>query len=321
MYLKTAVLLTWLAASYASLVFADVPLGYRLVLSVSLALAMAGVAFCVQHDGNHGAYSKHEFVNHLSGLALDMLGGSSYIWHWKHNVAHHTYTHLPGRDGDIDVPLGRLARAQPHCEVHRFQQFYLWAIYAFFVAYWHLYEDFKQLVAGRIGDHRFPRPRGWRLLELLSGKLLFFGWAVLVPSLFHPWWAVLFFYAFTSAVLSFILILVFQLAHSVEEAELPPMASGVKKVPRAWAVHQVEATVDFEQHNPILTWYLGGLNFQIEHHLFPGVCHIHYARIARIVEQTCSEFGVRYAVHNTIFAAIRSHWRWLRRMGSARLAT
>lgn len=317
MRIKTIVLLTWLMASYVLLVFSDASLWQRMLLSVSLALAMAGVAFSIQHDGNHGAYSKHQVVNRLSGLCLDLLGGSSYIWRWKHNVAHHTYTHLHGSDSDIDVPFGRLSAAQPYHYLHRFQQFYLWFVYAFFVAFWHFFEDFKQLADARIANNKFPRPRGWLLLQLMGGKLLFFGWAFLVPCLFHPWWAVLAFYAVTSALLSFILILVFQLAHSVEEAALPPLGPHVTRVPRAWAVHQVEATVDFGRNNPILSWYVGGLNFQIEHHLFPRVCHIHYPRIADIVERTCAEFGVRYTVHASCLDAVRSHWRWLRRMGSS----
>lgn len=312
-----AVLFAWVSASYTALVFASASSWQRLMLSLSLALATAGVAFSVQHDANHGALSRHRLINHLSGLTLDMLGGSSYVWRWKHNVAHHTYTHLHGSDSDIDVPFGRLSAAQPHGRAHRFQRFYLWLIYAFFVAYWHFYEDFKQVAAGRIANQRFPRPRGWRLVELFGGKLFFYGWAFLIPMLYHPWWGVLGFYALTTVVLSFTLILVFQLAHSVEEASLPPLAPHLSLVPRAWAVHQVEATVDFGRDNRLLNWYVGGLNFQIEHHLFPRICHIHYPRIAAIVQQTCAEFGVRYTVHDSCLSAVRSHWRWLVRMGAA----
>ena len=316
MRLKTVAFLAWFAASYGSLVFADTNSWQRVLLCVSLALAMAGIAFSIQHDGNHGAYSKYPFINRLSGFTLDILGGSSYVWRWKHNVAHHTYTHLYGSDSDIDVPFGRLATAQPLHYLHRFQQYYLWFVYAFFVAYWHFFEDFKQLAQARIADTRFTRPRGWLLAQLICGKLCFFGWAFVIPCLSHPWWGVLAFYGVTSALLSFILILVFQLAHSVEEAELPALASHVKRVPRAWAVHQVEATVDFGRTNRLLSWYVGGLNFQIEHHLFPRICHVHYPHIAGIVERTCIEFGVRYTVHDSCLDAVRSHWRWLRRMGT-----
>ncbi len=190
MVLKSVVLLLWFAASYVGLVFAAQTAGQAALLSISLALAMAGISFAVQHDGNHGAYSKHAPINRLMGLTLDLLGASSYIWQWKHNIAHHTYTGLNGADFDIDVPFGRLTAAQPHRPMHRFQHLYLWPIYGLFVANWQLYQDFRQLAEARIANSRFPRPRGWRLVEFWAGKVLFFGWAFALPMCLHPWWVV-----------------------------------------------------------------------------------------------------------------------------------
>jgi linoleoyl-CoA desaturase len=276
---------------------------------------MAGIAFAIQHDANHGAHSRHHAVNRLFGMTLDLLGASSYIWQWKHNIAHHTYTGLANADNDIDVPFARMIPAQPHRRFHRFQQVYLWGLYGIYVAYWHVYEDFKQLIDARIAGRPFPRPRGSRLVEMIFGKVLFAGWAFVVPMLFHPWWLVLLCYGATSVVLSFILIAVFQLAHSVEEAAHPVPAPGTHAIANAWAVHQVETTVNFAPRNRVLSWFVGGLNFQIEHHLFPRISHVHYPRIAGIVEGTCAEYGVRYSVHESFFGAIASHWRWVRHMG------
>jgi linoleoyl-CoA desaturase len=109
---------------------------------------------------------------------------------------------------------------------------------------------------------------------------------------------------------------VFQLAHCVEDADFPQAEDGANRLPSTWAVHQVETTVDFARHNWFLTWYLGGLNFQIEHHLFPTICHIHYPRISSIVQKTCADYNVRYVSHDGVLAVLASHWRWLRRMGS-----
>lgn len=315
MVVKSVVLLLWFAASYVGLVFAAQTTGQAALLSISLALAMAGISFSVQHDGNHGAYSKRAPINRLMGLTLDLLGASSYIWQWKHNIAHHTYTGLNGADFDIDVPFGRLTEAQPHRPMHRFQHLYLWPIYGLFVANWQLYQDFRQLAEARIANSRFPRPRGWRMVEFWAGKVIFFGWAFGLPLALHPWWVVLLGYALTSVVLSFVLVLIFQLAHSVEEAALPPLAADTQQVPRPWAVHQVNATVDFARNNRLLCWYVGGLNFQIEHHLFPRICHVHYPQIAPIVQQTCAEFGVRYVAHESVLGALASHARWLRQLG------
>jgi linoleoyl-CoA desaturase len=180
---------------------------------------------------------------------------------------------------------------------------------------WHLVYDFTNVARARIAQSSFSRPRGWDLVELIGGKAVFFGWALVVPMLFHPWWIVLLYYVGTAMVLGLVLSVVFQLAHCVEEADFPEPMPGTDRLANAWAVHQIRTSVDFARSNPVLTWYLGGLNFQIEHHLFPGICHVHYPRLAGIVEQVCAEFGVRYSAHRSFQSALLSHWRWLGRMG------
>ena len=317
MVVKTAIVLAWFLASYLVLVFVAQTWWQGLLLSASLAFAMGGIGFSIQHDANHGAYSQRRWVNRLAGLTLDLLGASSYLWQWQHNVFHHTYPNLSGADNDIDfLPFARLSPAQPYYRWHRFQQFYLWILYGFLYPKWNFIDDFKNVAKGRIVQSRFPRPRGWRLVEAIAGKLVFFSWAFLVPMLFHRWWIVLAFYATTAYMLGVLLAVVFQLAHCVEDAEFPDVSPVTHRIPRAWAVHQVNTSVDFAQTNRVLTWYLGGLNFQIEHHLFPKISHLHYPRLSGIVRAVCAEFGVRYAVHENLGAAVSSHWRWLRRMGA-----
>lgn len=321
MYVKAVVLLLWLGASYALLVFAATTWWQGVLLSSSLALAMAGIGFGIQHDANHGAYSSSGAVNRLMGMTLDMVGGSSYLWRVKHNLTHHTYTNLVGADDDINIgPFARLSPAQPRRRFHRAQHFYLWALYGFLIPKWHFVDDFKNVAQARIAGHPFPRPRGWNLVELIGGKAVFFGWALVVPALFHRWWVVLLFYAGIAFLLGFVLSVVFQLAHCVEDADFPEPPPGGDRLHDPWAVHQVQTTVDFARGNPLLTWYVGGLNFQIEHHLFPRIGHVHYPRIAGIVQAACAEFGVRYTAHQSLWGAVRSHWRWLRRMGRAPLA-
>jgi linoleoyl-CoA desaturase len=318
MYLKTAILLLWFGTSYALLVFVAATWWQGALLSGSLALAMAGVGFAVQHDANHGAYSKHAAVNRIMRVTLDLLGASSYVWRFKHNVAHHTYTNVTGADDDIDLGwLARLAPTQRRRRAHRIQQFYVWALYSLLIPGYHIVFDFKNLARGRIARSNFPRPRGWNLVELIAGKVVFFAWAIAIPMFFHPWWVVLLFYAGTSLVLGLILSVVFQLAHAVEEADFPSPRPDSNRFEASWAVHQTESTVDFARGSRVLTWLLGGLNYQIEHHLFPRICHIHYPRLAPIVESTCAEFGVRYTVQESLGSALASHWRWLRRLGRA----
>jgi linoleoyl-CoA desaturase len=247
------------------------------------------------------------------------MGGSSYLWSWKHNSFHHTYPNIDGHDDDIN--LGFLARLSPHQKrlpFHRAQGIYLWLLYGFLALKWHLVDDFRDLAMGRIGPHRISRPRGADLLVFIGGKVVFFSMAFVIPMLLHPWWAVLGVYGVAAFVSGVVLSIVFQLAHCVEAADFPaPVAvdGDALRMETEWAVHQVQTTVDFARRNRVLSWFLGGLNFQIEHHLLSKVCHVHYPDLSQIVEELCHEFGIRFAHHKTFTSALASHARWITRMG------
>jgi len=316
MYLKTAILLAWFAASYVLLVFVARTPWQALPLALLLALAAAGIGFNIQHDGGHKAYSNRPWVNRLMAMTLDVIGGSSHVWRWKHAVIHHTYVNITGLDTDIDVGiLGRLTPHQKRRALHRWQHLYLWPLYGLLAVKWHLRDDFQNVLTGRIGPHTFPRPRGWDLVVFIAGKGVFLALAFGIPLLVHPLWVVLLYYAVVAVMLGMVISVVFQLAHCVEEAAFPLPREDTGRMEDPWAVHQVKATADFAPRSRILTWYLGGLNFQTEHHLFATTCHLAYPALAKLVEETCRDFGVRYAVHPSLLGAVASHFRWLRRMG------
>lgn len=317
MYVKTGLIASAFAASYALLVFVAATWWQALPLALVLGLTAAAVGFNIMHDAGHKAYSKHEWVNRLMSMALEVIGGSTHVWHWKHGVFHHTYVNITGYDTDIS--LGALARLTPHQKrlpFHRWQHWYVWPLYGLMAIKWQLYDDFRDVVRGRLDGLQFPRPRGRKLAVFVGGKLVFLMLAFGLPLLFHPLWAVALFYGVAAVVLGTVLSLVFQLAHCVEEADFPlPDVPG--RMNNAWGIHQVETTVDFARRSRLAAWFLGGLNFQIEHHLFSRICHVNYPAITRLVEETCREFGVRYAAHASLLAGLRSHFRWLRRMGAA----
>jgi linoleoyl-CoA desaturase len=318
MYLKGAIIFSWFAVSYAVLVFLAGTWWLALAAAVSLGLAMAAVGFNIQHDAGHQAYSRRKWINKLLALTLDLLGGSSFVWAKKHNSVHHCFVNISGHDDDIDIGFfGRLTPHQKRLKFHRFQHIYLWFLYGLLPTKWQIYDDFRDVATGRIAGHRFQRPCGWDLATLIGGKLVFFSLALAIPLLVHPLWAVLLFYALASFVQGVTLSVVFQLAHCVEEADFPLPRPNAGRMEATWAVHQVETTVDFARGNRFLSWVIGGLNFQIEHHLFPRISHIHYPALAPLVEETCREFGVRYIAHQTFRASLASHYRWLRLLGSA----
>lgn len=318
MYAKTAIILAVFVAAYAGLVFLARAWWQALPLTLLLGAAMAGIGFNIMHDGGHQAYSERRWVNRLMAFTLDLVGGSSYIWQWKHARLHHTYVNIDQHDSDIDLGvLGRLSPEQPRRPWHRFQHIYLWVLYTVTAIRWHLYGDFRDILTGRIGKRPFERPHGWDLALFVLGKLAFFTLAFGLPLAFHPLGTVALFYAAVSAVAGFLLAIVFQLAHVVEEAEFPQPDSASGRMEAAWAIHQLRTTVDFARDNRLLSWLIGGLNFQVEHHLFARISHVHYPAVAKVVETTCREFGVPYHAHRTFFAGIASHYRWLRRLGAA----
>jgi linoleoyl-CoA desaturase len=320
-YVKAASILAAFAVSYTLLVFFASGWWQAAGLTVVLALATVGIGFNIMHDGGHGAVSRHRFVNRAMAHSLDVVGGSSYLWRWKHGVLHHNYANITGHD--MDVAVGMLARFTPHQPSYahqRWQHWYVWVLYGLLAMKWHFYDDFRTLVLGRIGPHPIPRPRGRDLALLIACKLSFFVLAFGIPLLLHPVWVVAAAYGLFAVVLGLSLSVVFQLAHCVEQAAFPLVAEGVRSVDSAWAVHQVQTTVNFGHGNGFATWLLGGLNYQIEHHLFPEINHCNYPAISGLVRDTCREFGIAYNEHESLWAGVRSHFRWLRRMGARPLA-
>lgn len=315
-YLKTLIILGLFVASYILLVFVSSNVWIGIVLAIVLGFSMAGIGFDIQHDAGHGAFSNRPWVNKFMAFSLDIVGGSSYVWHFKHAVIHHTYVNITGWDTDIN--LGSLARVTPHqrrLPFHRWQHFYLWPLYGFLATKWQFFDDFQYIITGKLGSHHIVRPKGFKLAAFITGKVIFFSWAILVPLLFHPFPVVLFFYGITVLVLGTTLSVVFLLPHLVGQAEFPLPKKDSLAMESSWAEHQARVTLDYAQKNMVATWFLGGLNYHLEHHLFPTICHVNYPAIAHIVKQTCSDFNVPYGVHGTFLAGLASHYRWLQEMG------
>src|SRR5262249_21586250 len=222
MYVKAAVLFVGFVATYALLVFAARTWVQALPLAILLGLFIAGIGFNVQHDGGHQAYSRSRWVNTLMAMALELLGGSTYVWRWKHGFFHHTYVNITGHDTDIDLGmLARLTPQQRRLAVHRWQHLYLWALYGLLVIKWQLVGDFRKLISGRMGSQSFPRPTGWDLVIFVAGKAVFFLLAFGIPLWRHPIGVVLCYYSVAGLVAGMLLSVVFQVAHCVEEVAFP----------------------------------------------------------------------------------------------------
>jgi linoleoyl-CoA desaturase len=177
--------------------------------------------------------------------------------------------------------------------------------------------DIRKLIMGRIGNYRL-NPLSWQDVTLfVAMRSLYFGLALGLPLYLHPVSYVLAAFLGVHLLLGFTLAMVFQLAHIVDGNAFPAPDPETLKIGNEWAIHEIETTADFARANPLVSWYLGGLNFQIEHHLFPRICHVHYPEISKIVEATCVEFGISYLAFPSIFSAVKAHFKHLKAMGRA----
>jgi linoleoyl-CoA desaturase len=305
--------------SYLALVFAPVNVWLHVLFAAVLAVACVSIATNVMHDGNHGAYSVNHRRSRLAGWSSDLLGASSFLWRFKHNRLHHGNTNVTGFDADIDqMPFARLAPQQPWKPWYRFQHLYMWPLYGFLTLQWFVASDYQTLMSKRVGPHALPTaPRRRDVALIVFGKVLHASWALVLPMFFHPWWQVLVFYLAISWVVGFLLANIFQLAHCVDQAEF--FTPDADRRGSAFELHQLRTTVDIRCKvrvmRPFVRWLMGGLDYQIEHHLAPKLPSNTLHLAAPRLEAACLEQGVEYHVHTSISSAIRSHGRWLREMG------
>lgn len=318
LYTKAIILFTAFAGLYAHLVFFTPGTVWALAECVLLGFAIAAIGFNVMHDGAHGSFSKVKWVNSVAAFSLNLLGGSHFMWNMKHNVIHHAYTNIDGVDDDIDIkPWMRMSTTQPKHRLHRYQHLYFWFLYSMLYIFWIFVLDYQKYFRGKIGDMPLKKMS-------LSDHLVFWGFKVLHLALFvalpiytvgfTPW--LVGFLTF-SIVAGLVISIVFQLAHTVEHTHFPMPDEATGKLEDEWAVHQLKTTANFAPDSKLISWYVGGLNFQIEHHLFPKISHVHYPALRRIIKQTCAEFNVPYIEYEKMRYAIASHVAFLKQMGRA----
>ena len=285
-----------------------------------MGLGLAGIGLSVMHDANHGAYSKKIWVNNLMGYSMNLIGSNAFNWKMQHNVLHHSFTNVVHEDEDIS-PRGAL-RLTPHSDwkkMHRYQFIYAWALYGLMTIVWLFFTDFKRLFKyqrnGLAKKHNANMKREWMIL--IGTKLFYAGYIFVVPLLATnlSWSQILVGIIGMHYLAGFILAIIFQPAHVIEGTEFP-LPDEHRTLQNNWAVHQLLTTTNFGNNSKWFSWFVGGLNFQIEHHLFPHICHVHYRKIAGIVKATANEFGLPYKSSRTFISALASHARLLKKLGA-----
>lgn len=290
-----------------------------LLMWVLMGFGMAGVGLSIMHDANHGAYSKNKHVNKVLGFLIAFLGGSDVNWRIQHNVLHHTYTNVTGMDEDINP--GKVMRFSPHEEriaMHKYQHVYAWFFYGLMTLMWCTVKDYKQAI--RYSKMDLMKTQnitfGRLLFDIILTKIVYFAIFLVIPLIFlqTPWWGTVLSFILMHFITGVILAMIFQPAHVVPTSNyLLPNDSG--DIEADWAVNQLYNTANFAPGARILSWYVGGLNYQIEHHLFPNVCHVHYRKLAKIVKETAEEYNLPYISQKTFADALREHTKMLRDLG------
>ncbi|RMG70605.1 MAG: acyl-CoA desaturase [Bacteroidetes bacterium] len=317
---KALVCFAILLLPYGLLLSRPLPFWAQAPLWMIMGLGMALVGANVMHEACHGAWSRHRGLNALASLSAYLLGADKLVWQTSHNILHHRYTNIPGHDIDLDAGKGilRFSPETPWRPLHRWQHLCAFALYSLLTLTWVLLTDYlKQrrfAAEGLFYQKQTHLPQIWA--RLIFYKIVaYFIWLViplwLMPA---PAWQTLAGFLLMHLVAGTLLTLIFQLAHLTPVNAMPvPDAEG--GIDQGWAGHQLHTTANWAMHSPLLNWACGGLNFQIEHHLFPYIRHVHYPELAPIVQQTAEEYGLPYYAYDTLGQALRAHYQHLRLMG------
>ncbi|MBC7903727.1 MAG: acyl-CoA desaturase [Gemmatimonadaceae bacterium] len=317
LYSKTAILFPSAIIIYIVLLTQPVSALLGIALSGLLGLILASIGFNVMHDACHGSYSSKKWVNELLGHSLNALGGNAFIWKFKHNIIHHTYTNVDGIDDDIaKSPLMRQCQTQKWVPAHRFQHIYVVLVYAISSFAWVFLMDFNKYFQQKVFTTPLQKMSTRDHVIFWLSKVFYAIFYIAIPVSLVGWgpWAIGF--ACMHITMGLALALVFQLAHVVEHAEFEAaLGMESKVIENEWAIHQIKTTANFAPKNHFINWYVGGLNYQVEHHLFPRISHVHYPAISKIVEDTCKEFNLPYNTYSTMTASVASHFRMMKQLG------
>ena len=316
LHFKAIILVSILLALYIHLVFFTPGTALAVIECVFLGCVTAAIGFNVMHDGAHGSFSRYKWLNNLASNFSSFLGASKHMWKTKHNIIHHTYTNISGVDDDIEArPLLRLCEDQPRYKIHKYQHFYFWFTYSMLYIYWIFVTDYTKYFRGKIGTIQLRKmtfaEHAWFWFYKLSHAFIFVALPIYLLG-FLPW---MIGFLSMSLITGFVLSIVFQLAHTVEHTHFPMPDNATGKMEDEWAIHQIKTTANFATRNKVVSWLVGGLNFQVEHHLFPKISHIHYPAISKIIKKTCEDYGIKYLEYPKVRLAVASHVAYLRQLG------
>ena len=317
MFSKTIILIGSAVTIYAVLMLVNIPALPALLLALVLGFIAACIGFSVMHDANHGSYSPNNKLNDFIGLSANALGASSFFWKQKHNIIHHTYTNVDGIDDDIaKSPIIRQCESQKWVPAHKVQHLYLLPVYALSSIFWIFFMDFTKYFTRKIYTTDAWKMNTKNHVIFWITKIWYALIFIAIPIYVWGWLGWLTGFLLMNVSMGLTLSLVFQLAHVVENTEFEHIPlDTTKHIDTAWSEHQLKTTSNFAMGSKTISWFVGGLNYQIEHHLFPKVSHVHYPAISKIVQKKCREFNLPYNQYKSLGQALASHFRVMKQLG------
>lgn len=313
--IKSVLILIFFGLNYYLWLFSNFEFWIKVILSITLGILTSLIGFNIMHDGAHQSFNKRKWLNEVASYTLNFLGANVFFWKTKHNIVHHTYTNIPEVDDDIEAGVFlHLNPSKKRYYLHRFQHLYFPLVYAFLYLYWVFYADYKKYFSKKVKLVAIADFNIRQKVVFWLSKLFHLGIFVVLPVMvlgFEKWLILFLIYTLTAG---WVLSIVFQLAHIVEETDFP-LPNNENKMSDEWMKHQLKTTANFAMKSKLLSSLLGGLNYQIEHHLFPNISHIHYPAISKIVRDVCNQFNVPYYAHPTMLVAVHSHISKLKKLG------
>ncbi|CAG9463863.1 unnamed protein product [Pedinophyceae sp. YPF-701] len=311
-----AVILGYAAVAYAA--YAAAP---NVLTGGLLGLAGAWIGLTIQHCGNHGAMSKSPLVNNLMGLTDDLIGGSSLMWRYHHQVSHHIHCNDDALDEDVfsALPFLRFDPRLPREWFHKYQHIYMWATFPFLQLVFQI-GDWQALFTNRTKGATLYGVSALERATVVAGKLAHYGLIFGLPWVMHGPMQTLVASACYTAVQGIVLAATFAVSHNLEENK--PVQGGSASTEnlyqpvdsRDWAEQQVLTSSNWG--GVVGNFFTGGLNLQIEHHLFPAISFMHYPAIAKIVREECEARGINYVHYDTLPEIIGRFSNYMRDVGS-----
>lgn len=315
-YLKSAFLFSMATLSYSLILFSSFPTWALVLFCIVLGISLAGIGFNIMHDGAHKSYSSKNWLNEVMGYSLNLMGGNVFIWKNKHNHNHHSYTNIEGMDDDIDIkPWIRSHLNQPKRWYHRYQHIYALLLYGLTYLNWVFWGDFKKYFSKKIANTAMKEMNVKEHFIFWISKALYFTLFLFIPIYLMGFWQGIVGYFIVAFVCGIILGVVFQLAHLTEEATFPMPSGDSDQIENDWVQHQIATTVNFAPENKMLFWFTGGLNFQVIHHIFPKINHIHYPQMNPLIRKTCLKYEIKYNEYPSFWTALASHLSYLKKLG------